>query len=84
MTIAPPPCSIICRDGRAGGAQGGEEVQLQRALEVVVADRQEAVEPQPHAADVVDEHVEPAVPSIAVRDQALGAVGRDEVDRDRA
>jgi hypothetical protein len=45
----------------AGGAQGDEEVEPHGPLEVVVGELEEAVEAQPHGADVVDEDVEPAV-----------------------
>jgi hypothetical protein len=70
-------------DGGAGCAQGGEEVELQRALEVGVADRKEAVEPHLHPADVVKEHIDSAVPLDCLADEPLGAARLDQIHLDR-
>ena len=59
------------RDGRAGRAKRGEEVELEGALEVVVAHLEEAVQSQLDAADVVHEHVDSAVPLDRLLDEPL-------------
>jgi hypothetical protein len=82
LTIVPPPWSSIALTAARGVAEGGEEVQLQRGFEVVVADVEESVQPQLDAADVVHEHVDPAVLLDGRVDEACGAGGIDEIERD--
>jgi hypothetical protein len=70
-------------DGGARRAQGGEEVELQRCLEVGVGGAEEAVESQVDAAHVVDEDVDPAVQVHGMGDEPSGTVGFDQVDGQR-
>src|ERR1700733_108607 len=70
--------------GGPAGPQGDEEVQLHRPGEVVVAGAEEAPGAHADGADVVDEHVEPAVFPGGVPDQPGGAVGGGQVDGYRA
>ena len=51
--------------------------------ETLVSDLEEAVCPEFHAADVVDEDVDLAVPVDGLAHQPLGAAGLDQVDLDR-
>ena len=83
MTIAPASLLEHRRDGRARRPQRGEEVDLQRRLEVGVAGREESVEAQVHRADVVDEHVDAAVALDRVGDEPFGPAGLREVDLQR-
>ena len=55
------PASPSATMRRARRAQRGEEVHLHRPLELVVARAEEALEAQPHGADVVHQHVDAAV-----------------------
>ena len=80
LTIVPSPCAHHRGDGGARRAQRREEVELERGLEVGVADGEEAVEAQLHAAHVVDQHVEAAVLLDGVADQPGRTLGVGEVD----
>jgi hypothetical protein len=77
--MVPAPRGVIVATA-AHRAQRREEVELERGLEVGVADVHEAVEAQLHAADVVDQHVEPAVLLDGVVDEPGRAFGIDQID----
>ena len=60
-----------------------EEVHLQRPLEVVVCDRKEPIESDPHGADVVDQDIDAAESADCAIDQLPGCTRGRQVDRNR-
>jgi hypothetical protein len=70
------------REGRAHGADGGEEVDRHCPVPVLVGDVEEAVQAWADGADVVDEDVDGVEPADPLGDEGRRSVGRAQVDQD--
>ena len=83
LTIAPAPCWTITVSAARDDRRFVKKFIEQRPLEVLVGQREEPVQPQSDAADVVHEHVDPTEVDDCSIHETGGPRRRGQVDRDR-